>query len=106
MLAIDTTLFNVSFDITGSYLYTEIGTIVINASSVPNMAPSVTDPQNLQYQGVALSSDGAWITYNSENLVWLRSEYRSSCSAVSGKTIGIGIGSGKVWILNFELDEF
>ncbi|KAF2183980.1 WD40 repeat-like protein, partial [Zopfia rhizophila CBS 207.26] len=106
ILAIGKTLLNISFDITGSYLYTEIGPIVINASSVPNMAPSVTDPQNPQYQGVALSSDSAWITYNSESLVWLPSEYRPSCSAVSGKTIGIGVGSGKVWVLNFELDEF
>jgi hypothetical protein len=45
------------------------------------------------------------MTYNSENLVWLPSEYRPSCSAVSGKTIGIGVGSGKVWICNFKVDD-
>jgi hypothetical protein len=102
------TLVNISFDTTGSYLHTEIGTIVVNAcdaSSTSNITPRVTGPRNPQYQGGALSSDGAWITYNSENLVWLPSEYRPSCSAVSGKTIGIGVGSGKVWICNFELNE-
>ena len=57
------------------------------------------------YQGGALSSDGAWITYNSENVVWLPSEYRPSCSAVSGKTIGVGVGPGKVWICNFKVDD-
>jgi WD40 repeat protein len=92
-LDIGKALFNISVDTTGSYLYTEIGTIAIDVSAS-------------RYQGGALSSDGAWITYNSENVVWLPSEYRPSCSAVSGKTIGIGVGSGKVWICNFKVDDF
>jgi len=96
--------FNISFDTTGSCLHTEIGTIAVNAST-SNMTPSVTDLQNPRYQGWALSSDGAWITYNSENLVWLPSEYRPSCWAVSGKTIGVGVGSGKVWICNFKVND-
>src|SRR5271163_72815 len=99
-LDIGKALFNISVDTTGSYLHTEIGTIAIDASA-SNMTPCVTNPQNPRYQGGALSSDGAWITYNSENVLWLPSEYRPSCSAVSGKTIGIGVGSGKVWICNF-----
>jgi hypothetical protein len=45
------------------------------------------------------------MTYNSENLAWLPSEYRPSCSVVSGKTIGIGVGSGKVWICSFKVDD-
>ena len=57
-------------DTTGSYLHTEIGTIAIDA-----LASNMT-PQNPRYQGGALSSDKAWITYNSKNLVWLPSEYR------------------------------
>ena len=104
-LNISKALFNISFDTTGSCLNTEIGTIAIDTLSASNMTPSVTDPQNPRYQGGALSSDGAWITYNSENLVWLPSEYRPSCSAVSRKTIGIGVGSGKVWICHFEADS-
>jgi WD domain, G-beta repeat len=104
-LGIRKTLFNISVDTTGSYLHTEIGTIAIHASSASNMTPSVTDPQNPRYQGGALSSGGAWITYNSKNLVWLPAEYRPSCSAVSGKTISIGVGSGKVWICNFKVDD-
>ena len=99
-LGIGKALFHISIDTTGSYLHTEIGTIAIDASSASSMTPNATDPQNPRYQGGALSSDGAWITYNSENVVWLPSEYRPSCSAVSGKTIGIGVGSGKVWICN------
>ena len=98
-------LFNISFDTTGSYLQTETGTIDISTSSGLIIVPTTTEPQNPRYQGGALSADRAWITYNSENLVWLPSEYRPSCSAVLGKTIGIGVGSGKVWICNVKLDK-
>jgi len=109
-LDIDRALFNISFDITGSYLHTEFGAIALEASSssspsLSNRAPSVTDPQSPRYQGQALSSDGKWITYNSNNWVWLPSEYRPSRSAVSGKSIGIGVGTGKVWICNFKVDN-
>ncbi|OCK73180.1 hypothetical protein K432DRAFT_313490, partial [Lepidopterella palustris CBS 459.81] len=83
-LEIGWTLFNISFDATGSYLHTEI-------------AP--------QYQGGGLSSDRAWITYNSENVVWLPSEYRPSCSAVSATTVGMGVGSGKVWMCSFNVEN-
>ena len=102
-LSIGKALSKISFDTTGSNLHTEIGTVALGASS--NMTLGVMDPQDPRYQGWALSSDGAWITYNSENRVWLPSEYRPSCSAVLGKTIGIGVGSGKVWICNFKVDN-
>jgi WD40 repeat protein len=104
-LEIGKTLFNISFDTTGSSLHTEIGTFAIDASSASNTIPSATDLQKPRYQGWALNPDGAWITYNSENEVWLPSEYRPSCSAVSRKTIGTGVGSGKVWIYHFEADS-
>ena len=114
-LVIGKALFNISFDITSSYLHTEIGIIALEASSLSSSSsssslsldgvPSVTDPQSPRYQGQALSSNGEWITYNSENWVWLPSEYRPSCSAVLGETIGIGVGTGKVWICNFKVNS-
>ena len=104
-LDIGKVLFNISFDITGSYLHTKVGTIAIDGSSASNMIPSATDSHKPRYQGGNLSSDGAWIRYNSKNVVWLPSEYRPSCSAVSGKTIGVGVGSGKVWICNFKVNN-
>jgi WD40 repeat protein len=104
-LSIGKTLLNISIDTTGLYLHTEIGTITIDASMASSITPSVTDPQSSQYKGWGLSSDGAWITHDSENLVWLPSEYRPSCSAVSGSIIGIGVGSGRVWICNFNVNN-
>jgi WD40 repeat protein len=100
-LNINQTLSVISFNTTSSHLRTETGAIAIGTSSDSVMTQSITDSQNPRYQGWALSSDGAWITYNSENQVWLPSEYRPSCSAVSGNTIGMGDGSGRIWICNF-----
>jgi WD40 repeat protein len=50
-------------------------------------------------QGFGISSDGTWITHNAQERVWLPSEYRPACSAVSGRHVGIGTGFGKVWII-------
>jgi WD40 repeat protein len=102
-LEVGKALLDISFDTTGSYLHTEIGIIAINAISVSDTARRIVDPQTTRYQGVGLGSGGAWITYNSENVVWLPSEYRPSCSTVSGKTMGIGVRSGKVWICEVQL---
>ena len=99
------TLYRISFDISDSYLHTEIGTINISSAlSHSRPHPPNPKPQSPQYRGLALSSDGVWITYNSENLVWLPSEYRPSHSAVSEKMIGIAVGSGRVWICEVQLD--
>ncbi|KAF2176924.1 WD40 repeat-like protein [Zopfia rhizophila CBS 207.26] len=103
-VSIDKALYGISFDITDSYLHTELGTIDISAPSGSVALPTTSEPQNLRYRGPALSSDSVWITYDSESLVWLPSEYRPSCSAVSGKTISVGVGTGRVWVCKFELD--
>ncbi|KAF2174364.1 WD40 repeat-like protein, partial [Zopfia rhizophila CBS 207.26] len=105
-LSIDNAPCDISFDPTGSYLHTAIGTVAVDAPSASNITPDRVERQNPRYQGVGLSSNGAWITCNSENLVWLPSEYRPSCSAVSGRTIGIGVGSGKVWMCNLQVTSF
>ena len=101
-LQIGKALLDISFNATGSCLHTEIGSIAISASSPLHAISNTTEPQGPLYQGAGLSSDGAWITYNSENVVWLPSEYRPSCSAVSAETVGMGVGSGKVWTCSFN----
>lgn len=96
-LEIGKSLDRISFDPTGSHLYTEIGAIAITASPVSQTA----DDTRPQYQGAGVSIDRAWITYKGENVLWLPSEYRPSCSTVSEKSVSIGVGSGKVWICSF-----
>ncbi|KAH0557145.1 hypothetical protein GP486_005061, partial [Trichoglossum hirsutum] len=104
-LSIGEVPFNISIDTTGLCLHTEIGTIAINASTASGMISGVTDPQNPNYKGWGLSSDRAWITYDSKKMIWLPSEYRPSCSAVSGNMIATGVGSGRVWIYDFDANN-
>ena len=47
--------------------------------------------------GASLSADGIWIKHADENMLWVPSEYRSSCSSVSGLTVAMGVGSGRLW---------
>ncbi|KIN09022.1 hypothetical protein OIDMADRAFT_48858 [Oidiodendron maius Zn] len=94
----------ISFDTTGSYLYTAIGAINIDAS-LSSTATKAAGAQNSRYQGWALSLDRAWITYKSMNRVWIPLEYRPSRSTVLGTKSGIGVGSGKVWICDFKIDN-
>ncbi|KAF2190120.1 WD40 repeat-like protein [Zopfia rhizophila CBS 207.26] len=103
-LSIGKALNSISFDITNSYLHTEIGVIDISALSGSFTPPTGSEPYNPKYRSLALSSDGIWITYDSENLVWLPSEYRPSCSAVLEKTVGISVGTRRVWICNVHLN--
>jgi WD40 repeat protein len=69
-------------------------------SSLVNLVAFET--QQPIHQGISISSDGTWITHNAQKRLWLPSEYRPRCSAVSGRCIGIGTGSGKVWICRLK----
>ncbi|KAF1810848.1 beta transducin-like protein HET-D2Y [Eremomyces bilateralis CBS 781.70] len=102
-LEVEKSLHNVLFDATSSLLQTDIGTIAIDPSSASFTNAIETHPQGLQYKGVGLSSTGVWITYDSENILWLPSEYRPSCSSVSAKTVGIGVGSGKNYFFRIQV---
>src|SRR3954467_8493710 len=58
---------------------------------------------NTVYQGLGMNSDRMWITYNSENILWLPSEYRPSHFIVSKNMIGIATSHGRrVWICSVE----
>ncbi|ORY10967.1 HET-D protein [Clohesyomyces aquaticus] len=101
-LDVGSALENISFDATGLYLYTTRGTISINATGLVS-TPIAIDPQTPEYKGLGLSSDRTWITHDSKKLVWLPSEYRPMCLAAAlGKTIGIGVGTGRVSIFEFQ----
>ena len=98
-LAIGTILYNISFDITGAYLNTDIGVIVLDTLLALDTAPSAPA------QGCGVSSDDIWTTWNSENLLWLPTEYRPRRSLVSASTVAIGCASGRVLIFRFSVEE-
>ena len=104
-LEVGKVLYDISFDVTSSYLHSDIGTIDIGTSSPLCMLPAVIEPQSLVFHGVALSIDSAWIMYNSMKLIRLPSEEQLSCSIVSANTLGIGFRSGRVYMCRFDVDN-
>ena len=101
-LYIGKTLSDLSFGPTGSCLFTNIGTIVIQTSKVSSTNDKEELPRPL-YQGPSLSADGIWIKHAGENMLWVPSEYPPSCSSVSGLTVGMGFGSRRVWSYKIDL---
>jgi WD40 repeat protein len=97
------TLSILSFDPAGMCLHTDYGSIALRSP----ITSSITDnadplPQDLC---IGVSSDRTWITFNGKNVLWVPSEYRALCSTVIGTSVGIGVGSGRVWICSFDCDR-
>ncbi|KAF1959925.1 HET-R [Byssothecium circinans] len=102
---VEGTILHLSFDISDSYLHTDFGTIRVSSQSGTRALATDLELQNRPFRGLGLSADGVWITYNSENLVRLPSEYRPSCLVLSDKAIGIGTGAGRVWLCEVDMPE-
>lgn len=96
-----------SFDFTNSYLSTDKGTI--HLSPVSDERFTELDPEIPRFQH-GISSDRTWITWSSEDLLWLPLEHRPSTYTVALSNICIGWASGRVLIFNFDsqtlLDDF
>ncbi|KAF2625002.1 hypothetical protein BU25DRAFT_493297 [Macroventuria anomochaeta] len=85
-----------SFDSTSTLIHTEIGTVTLSTSQITDRV-DVTASE-LQCQGAGLSPDSIWVMRSGSNILWIPSEYRPSCSAVSETHVGMGVGSGRVWL--------
>jgi len=86
---------NVSFSPDGSNLVTHSGTLSVRQTLQSGHA---------QWIGCGIESGRTWITWDSNNLLWLPPEYRPAESAVKGNCIGIGCASGAVYVVNFRAD--
>jgi WD40 repeat protein len=91
-------LHRISFESNNKYLHTDVSIVNFHAQSTITPALTSIETQAAQYQSVALGDAGTWITYNSNNLLRVPSEYRPSCSVVAGNVIALGVGNGGVWI--------
>ncbi|KAM5442416.1 hypothetical protein MferCBS31731_002294 [Microsporum ferrugineum] len=87
----------IPFDTTSSYLLTDIGAI-----PVPSVSDITAAPRRSPFQGWGISSTRRWITWNSENILWIPPKYRPECSAVAAATVILGCSSGQVLIFNFD----
>ncbi|EUC29070.1 hypothetical protein COCCADRAFT_8666 [Bipolaris zeicola 26-R-13] len=104
-VTVDNPVFELSFDVTGARLVTETGTI--NIQTLEMSLPSTMDfpgpTRRSTDLGTGFSSDGIWIQHDGKNMLWVPSEYRPSRSAVCGTMVGVGVGSGRVWICSMDL---
>ncbi|KAK5710084.1 hypothetical protein LTR17_019197 [Elasticomyces elasticus] len=100
-LEVGRALYRISFDVTGSALHTEIGSLPLDASSSPRLLSWIGDTRDVKDLGAGTSADGLWVKYNSSNTVWLPSERRPYCSATKAQTVAIGTGNGRVWTCTF-----
>lgn len=66
------------------------------------MREDTQQPQISVDRSIAISQDRYWMTRNSQKRLWLPSEYRPSTYNVSKEIVGIGTGSGRVWICRFR----
>jgi len=106
-LAVGRTLYKLSFDSTDSSLHTDVG--IFSLSSIlptrtsttisTSQQPSTPQQPNMGY---GISSDRAWITWNSDKQLWLPPEYRPLKSAVAGSTVALGCSSGRILIFRFS----
>ncbi|KAL6151995.1 hypothetical protein ACJQWK_04379 [Exserohilum turcicum] len=93
---------SLSFDPTSSHLYTEIGTIDIQSLET-SIRTDIAEPARPLHVGTGFSSDGIWVQHTGNKMLWVPSEYRPSHSSVSGTMVGVGVGSGRVWICSIDL---
>jgi WD40 repeat protein len=94
-------LLSLSFDSTSFSIHSEIGPIAIHSPGTSSEV-AIVAPESPLYLGTSLSSDSIWIKYDGRNVLWIPSEYRPSCSAVCGSTVGMGVGSGRVWSCSID----
>jgi WD40 repeat protein len=100
-LDIGKVLFHLSFDPDGSRLNIEIGSFEIQSLETSSIAGPV-EPARPLCVGTGFSLDGIWIQHAGSNLLWVPSEYRPSRSSVSRTIVGVGIGSGRVWVCSID----
>ena len=110
-LDIGRTLYKIVFDATSSYLCTEIGTIALDllldrSNRLPALESVLTGTtdETYHFQGYGISPDGTWITWRSQKVLWLPSEYRPYSLSVAGSAVVLGCPSGRVLLFVFADD--
>ncbi|KAK3305099.1 WD40-repeat-containing domain protein, partial [Chaetomium strumarium] len=83
-------------------VHTELGIFDLKTVGICTaFDPTSTDRSSPVAIGYGLSSNGTWITYKGENLLWLPPEYRPSSSAISGTAVSIGCSLGRILFFIF-----
>jgi WD40 repeat protein len=91
-----------SFDSTGLFLSTNVGTVDIRASLNSHRESGIV---LAKYCGLTLVEDGQKITHNSKLLIWLPREYRAKPGYfdIAGNVVALLDRSGRLWLHRFDL---
>jgi WD40 repeat protein len=71
---------------------------LVSILALPHFDEIVSRPNQLVRQGIAISLDNIWVSDKNQKLLWLPTEYRPVSSAISGRCVGLGGGSGRFLI--------
>ncbi|QYT02124.1 hypothetical protein H0G86_009131 [Trichoderma simmonsii] len=96
---------NMAFDSMGSNLITNVGTVAFDPLPVEKYPPAGIEhqlPREHQQIGIGLSNDGEWITWNSQNMLWLPPSYRVSASDIAESTIALGSRLGRLLLIGID----
>ena len=91
---VDVVIENLLFSSDGEYLETDRGQLDISFLS-HNISPQLSFVEGLFVKE-------PWVTYKSENVLWLPLNYRATCSAVQGNILILGHASGDVTFFEFN----
>ena len=87
-----------AFSSSGRGLITDRGTI--------DLEPTISGSQIANRPSYSLPNpDNSWIMWNGQRVLWLPVEYRPSCQAFSNDYLGIGLNSGRVIMIEFDLSH-
>jgi WD40 repeat protein len=94
-LEVHTSIYNLSFSKDGQYLETDKGSICL-----PLLSPDAPRSQAQSPCNIFVKED--WIIRGTDNLLWLPSDYRATCSALHCNLLALGHTSGQVTLIEFS----
>jgi WD40 repeat protein len=94
-LDVDAWISMLSFSRDSQYLETDKGFLGLQRSSSNASRPQAQSLYNI-------SGKGDWITRDTENLLWLPSDYRATCFALRNNQLALGHASGQVTFVEFS----
>jgi WD40 repeat protein len=91
------------FDSTNSTVITDIGHIKVDGTK-SNLC-EVSQRPDSQSNCQSISISGPWIIWNTQNLLWIPTDYRPGSVNISpsGSIVAIGCASGRVFVIEFSL---
>ncbi|KAL5614412.1 uncharacterized protein BROUX77_000249 [Berkeleyomyces rouxiae] len=96
--------FHLEFDASASCLFTDYGSLILHSEP----SSGQTDALQLAHSqdGIGISRDNCWITWQGNPIFWLPVPFRGHRSMVSGSMVVLGTQSGRMIIMRFATLKF